>query len=333
MNLEKIKTLIKKYNYINIVNKQENINFIEEIKNLKKEKNAIILGHFYQSGEVQDISDFVGDSLQLSHKAAETDADIIIFAGVNFMAETAKILSPHKKVILPDLNAGCSLADSCPTVDFTKFVKTHDSYTVVSYVNTTAEIKALSDIIVTSSNAKIIIESLPKNEKIIFAPDKNLGDYVNRLTGRKMLLWDGACHVHKEFSLKRILDIKKANKNIKIITHPECEKPIQIISDFIGSTAKLLKFVKKDNAKKYIVVTESGILHQMKKDVPNKIFIPAPPEDESCSCSDCEYMKLITLSKIYYSLKYELPEIKINKNLIKAAKKPIEKMLELSMNI
>ncbi len=306
------------------------INIVEEINKLRNEKNAIILAHFYQTGEIQDIADFVGDSLALSQQASKTKADIIIFAGVHFMAETAKILSPEKKVIIPDINAGCSLADSCPADEFEKFVKQHPNHTVISYINTTAEIKALTDIVCTSSNAIQIVESLQKNEKIIFGPDKNLGNYINSKTGRNMVIWNGACHVHEEFSLERILEIKKEHPEAKLIAHPECEKPILIVSDHIGSTTSLLNFTKNDSGKSYIVATESGILHQMKKIHPEKLFIPAPPKDSTCACSDCNFMKRISLKKIYNSLLYELPVVEIEDNLRIKAEKSIRRMLEIS---
>lgn len=308
----------------------ENIDFAKEIEKLKKEKNAVILGHFYIEGELQDISDYVGDSLQLSQQAAKTDAEIIVFLGVHFMAETAKILSPTKKVIIPDLKAGCSLADSCPAVEFEKFVKDHPGHTVISYVNTTAAIKALTDIVVTSSNARQIVESLPTDEKIIFGPDKNLGNYINSVTGRNMILWDGACHVHKQFDLEAILRLKKENPDAKIIAHPECEKPVLIVSEHVGSTASLLKFTQTDSSQKYIVATESGILHQMKKASPQKQFIPAPALDSTCGCNDCNFMKLNTLKKLYICLKYEVPEVTVDEQLRLKAEKSIKRMLEIS---
>lgn len=324
---------IKEYGYLNIpieLNKEE---IIAEINKMKAEKNAVILGHYYIEGELQDLSDFVGDSLQLSQVAASTKADVIVFIGVHFMAETAKILSPQKKVILPDLNAGCSLADSCPFEDFKKFVEANPEYTVISYVNTTAAIKTVTDITVTSSNAKQIIESLPEDEKIIFAPDKNLGNYINSITGRQMLLWEGACHVHKEFDLEAILRLKEENPDAKIIAHPECEKPVLIVSEHVGSTSSLLKFTQTDNAKKYIVATESGILHQMKKASPNKVFIPAPSLDSTCGCNDCNFMKLNTLEKLYNCLKYELPEVNLDKEIIEKAYNPIKRMLDISESL
>ncbi len=309
------------------------INIIDEINKLKKEKNAIILAHYYQTSDIQDLADFVGDSLALSQKAAETDADIILFAGVHFMAETAKILSPESKVLIPDLNAGCSLADSCPPEEFEKFVKKHPDHLVISYVNTTAKIKTLTDICCTSTNALQIVKSLPKDQKIIFAPDKNLGSYIQRVTGHEMLIWNGACHVHEEFSLEAILELKKEHPNAKIISHPECEKPIQLVSDFVGSTAALLKFSKSDAGKEYIVATESGILHQMKKQNPEKTYFVAPPKDSTCGCNDCNFMKLITVNKIYNTLKYEKPEVILDNETMVKARKSIDKMLEISKEL
>ncbi|MCB8995489.1 MAG: quinolinate synthase NadA [Bacteroidales bacterium] len=307
------------------------LNLNEEINKLRKEKNAVILAHYYQEPEIQDIADFVGDSLALSQEAARTSADIILFAGVHFMAETAKILSPSKKVLLPDTNAGCSLADSCPPLEFAKFKSQYPGYTVISYVNTTAEIKALTDIACTSSNALQIVNSLPENENIIFAPDKNLGNYIKSKTGRKnMIIWDGACHVHERFSLERMLDLKKQHPDAKIISHPECQQPVLIVSDFIGSTAALLNFTKKDSAKTYIVATEFGILHQMQKSNPSKTFIPAPPDDATCACNDCRFMKMITLKKVYNCLKYELPEVTLDEEIRVKAEIPIRRMLDIS---
>jgi quinolinate synthase len=304
--------------------------YISEINRMKAEKNAIILAHYYQTGDIQDIADFVGDSLALSQKAASNNADIIIFAGVKFMAETAKILAPEKKVLLPDMNAGCSLADSCKAADFEKFIKENPGRTIISYVNTTAEIKALSDIICTSSNAVQIVESLPYNEKIIFAPDRNLGNYVLNKTGRDMIIWNGTCHVHEEFSLEAILKLKNENPDAKIIVHPECELPVRMVADYIGSTSALLQFTKKDIGKCYIVATEAGIIHQMKKENPDKIFIPAPPRDSTCGCSECSFMKLITIEKIFNCLANEKPEIIIDKNVLFNAQKPIRRMMEIS---
>jgi quinolinate synthase len=307
--------------------------FIEGLKRLRAEKNAIILAHYYQTGDIQDIADFVGDSLALSQKAASNSADIILFAGVKFMAETAKILAPEKKVLLPDLNAGCSLADSCKPEDFRKFIKDNPGRTVVSYVNTTAEIKALSDIICTSSNAIQIVESLPPDEKIIFAPDRNLGNYVLNKTGRDIVIWNGTCHVHEEFSLEAILKLKKENPDAKIIVHPECELPVRMVADFIGSTSSLLQFSKNDSAPSYIVATEVGIIHQMQKENPLKKFIPAPPKDSTCGCSECSFMKLITLEKIYNSLDKESPEILIDIEILHKAQKPIKRMMEISKKL
>jgi quinolinate synthase len=304
--------------------------YISEIKRIKAEKNAIILAHYYQTGDIQDIADFVGDSLALSQKAASNNADIILFAGVKFMAETAKILAPDKKVLLPDLNAGCSLADSCKAEDFEIFINENPGRTVISYVNTSAEIKALSDIICTSSNAVKIVESLPVNEKILFAPDRNLGNYILNKTGRDMVIWNGTCHVHEEFSLEAILKLKKENPNAKIIVHPECELPVRMVADFIGSTSSLLQFTKKDNSTSYIVGTEVGIIHQMKKESPDKIFIPAPPRDSTCGCSECVFMKLITIEKIYTCLDSEMPEIFVEKDILIKAQKPIKRMMEIS---
>jgi quinolinate synthase len=308
----------------------DNKKLIEDIQKLRKEKNAIILAHYYQTADIQDIADFIGDSLQLSQKAAETNADIIVFAGVYFMAETAKILSPQKKVLIPDKDAGCSLADSITAVAFKEFLKQYQNHTVITYVNASADIKAMSDIICTSSNAVKIVNSITKNQPIVFAPDRNLGNYINSLTNRKMIIWDGACHVHEEFSLERILELKKEYPNSKLISHPECKKPVLLISDFIGSTAALLKFVQSNDSNVYIVATESGIIHQMQKKCPDKKFIPAPPIDSTCGCNDCNFMKLNTLDKIYSALKNEEPEIILSKNILKSAKIPILRMLELS---
>jgi len=303
---------------------------ILDINKLKEEKNAIILAHYYQTGDIQDIADFVGDSLALSQKAASNSADIILFAGVKFMAETAKILSPEKKVLLPDMNAGCSLADSCKEEDFEIFLRNNPGRTVISYINTTAEIKAMSDIICTSSNAVQIVESLPADEKIIFAPDRNLGNYILNKTGRDMVIWNGTCHVHEEFSLEAILRLKKENPEAKIIVHPECELPVRLVADFIGSTHSLLQFTKKDPGNCYIVATEAGIIHQMKKENPEKNYIPAPPVDSTCGCSECSFMKLITIEKILNCLKNEKPEIIVDNNTLIRAQKPIKRMMEIS---
>lgn len=303
---------------------------INKINILRKEKNAVILAHYYQIPEIQEIADFVGDSLDLSRKSAETNADIIVFAGVNFMAETAKILSPQKRVFIPDLDAGCSLAESCPAEDFRKFREGYPDHLVVSYVNTTAEIKAMTDITCTSTNAVRIIESIPREQKIIFAPDRNLGNYLNSITGRNMVLWNGACHVHEEFSLEKMLAILKAHPKAKLIAHPECQGPVLIAADFVGSTSALLKFVETDGGSEYIVATESGILHQMRKRNPNKIFIPAPPIDSTCGCNDCRFMKLHDLQKIFDSLNEEKFEININPLIMNKARIPIQRMFELS---
>ena len=309
------------------LNKNELIN---EINKLRKEKNAVILSHFYQDPDIQDIADFVGDSLALSQQAAKTKAEIIVFAGVYFMAETAKILSPEKKVIIPDPLAGCSLADSCKKEDFEQFIALYPGATVITYVNTTAEIKALSDISCTSSNAKQIVEYLPADKTIIFGPDRNLGNYIKGLTGRDMIIWNGTCHVHEKFSLEAILKLKKDNPGSKIIAHPECEMPVRIAADFIGSTSDLLKFISRDNSDTFIVATESGILHKMKIAQPEKNFIPAPPKDSTCGCSECNFMKMITLEKIYNSLKFESPEVKLDPEIIEKAAIPIKRMLEIS---
>jgi len=304
---------------------------VGQINSLRKEKNAVILAHYYQIPEIQEIADFVGDSLDLSRKSAETNADIIVFAGVNFMAETAKILSPKKRVFIPDLEAGCSLAESCPAEEFKKFREEYPDHMVVAYVNTTAEIKAMTDITCTSTNAVQIIESIPKEQKIIFAPDRNLGNYLNSITGRNMLLWNGACHVHEEFSLEKMLAILKSHPKAKLIAHPECQGPVLIAADFIGSTSALLKFVETDGGSEYIVATESGILHQMRKRNPQKTFIPAPPIDSTCGCNDCRFMKLHDLQKIFDSLNEEKFEINLDMEIMEKARKPMQRMLELSV--
>lgn len=312
------------------MDKKTHIDFVSEIKRLKKKKNAIILAHYYQTGDIQDIADFVGDSLALSQKAASNNADIILFAGVRFMAETAKILSPEKKVLLPDINAGCSLADSCKPEDFRKFLEENPGRTVITYVNTNVDIKVLSDIICTSSNAVQIIKSLPVDEKLIFAPDRNLGNYILNKTGRNIILWNGSCHVHEEFSLEAILILKKENPDAKIIVHPECELPVRMIADFIGSTSALLQFTKNDKSECYIVGTEPGIIHQMRKANPLKQYIPAPPKDSTCGCSECSFMKLITMEKIYKCLREESPEIRIDYEVLIKAQKPIIRMMKIS---
>ena len=300
-----------------------------EIERLKKKKNAIILAHYYQEPDIQDVADYIGDSLGLAQQAENTSADMIVFAGVHFMAETAKILNPTKKVVIPDLKAGCSLSDSCPPPLFEKFKQKHPDHVVVSYINCSAGIKALSDVICTSSNAKIIVESFPKDQPIIFAPDKNLGAYINKVTGRDMLLWNGACMVHEIFSLEKITKLKVRNPNAKLIAHPECEEPILRLADFIGSTTGLLKYTQTDSSQEYIVATETGILHQMMKASPLKTFIPAPPTN-SCACNDCPHMKRNTLEKIYLDLEYETPEIMMDEGLRLAALRPIKRMLEIS---
>ena len=307
--------------------------YVDGIRRLRAEKNAIILAHYYQTGDIQDIADFIGDSLALSQKAASNNADIILFAGVRFMAETAKILAPEKKVLLPDIDAGCSLADSCKKEDFKKFIDDNPGRTVVTYVNTSVEIKAMSDIICTSSNVVQIIQSLHRDEKIIFAPDRNLGNYVLNKTGRDIIVWNGACHVHEEFSLEAILKLKDEYPHSSLIVHPECELPVRMIADFIGSTSSLLKYSKKDAAKIFIVATEPGIIHQMKKESPDKTFLPAPPKDSTCACSECNFMKLITLEKIYKSLQNESFEITINKDTLEKAQKPILRMMEISKKL
>ncbi len=305
------------------------LDLFAEIERLKKEKNAVVLAHYYQEPDIQDVADYIGDSLGLAQQAEKTTADMIVFAGVHFMAETAKILNPSKKVVIPDLKAGCSLSDSCPPPLFKKFKEQHPEHVVVSYINCSAGIKALSDVIVTSSNAKIIVESFPKDQPIIFAPDKNLGAYINKVTGRNMLLWNGACMVHEIFSLEKITKLKIRHPNAKLIAHPECEDPILRIADYIGSTTGLLKYSQTDSAKEYIVATETGILHQMMKASPHKTFIPAPPTN-SCACNDCPHMKRNTLEKIYLCMEYEMPAIYMEEELRIAAKKPIDRMLEIS---
>lgn len=303
---------------------------IDQINILRKEKNAIILAHYYQEAEIQDVADFVGDSLALAQWAAKTTADIIVLCGVHFMGETAKILSPNKRVFIPDLKAGCSLADSCPAPEFEKFIANNPDHTVISYVNTTAAVKALTDIVVTSTNARQIVESLPEDEKIIFGPDKHLGDYINKITGRNMLLWDGVCHVHAQFSLEKILDLKREHPQALILAHPECPAYLLEVSDHVGSTSSILKFATQSLNKEFIVATEAGILHQMQKDNPDKIFIPAPPEDATCACNECFYMKMNTLEKLYLCLKNEQPEIFVEEEVRVKSVKSIERMLEIS---
>lgn len=305
------------------------IDLVAEINKMKKEKNAIILAHYYQESEIQDVADYIGDSLGLSQKAAETEADMIVFAGVHFMAETAKMLSPQKKVVLPDLKAGCSLADSCPPALFAKFKEKYPNHIVVSYINCTAELKTLTDICCTSTNAVQIIESIPKDQPIIFAPDKNLGAYLIKKTGRDMVLWNGACMVHEIFSLEKITKLKLRHPDAKLIAHPECEANILEIADYIGSTSGLLKYTKENPASEFIVVTEAGIIHQMQKASPNKTFIPAPPNN-NCACNECPFMRLNTMEKLYLCMKYELPEVKLSDYVIQKGKASIERMMEIS---
>jgi quinolinate synthase len=308
------------------------LDLFEEIKKLKKEKNAIILAHYYQEPDIQDIADYIGDSLGLARAAENTNADIIVFAGVHFMAETAKILNPTKKVLLPDLKAGCSLSDSCPPQLFERFKQKHPDHLVITYINCSAAIKALSDIICTSSNAQAIVEALPMDQKIIFAPDKNLGAYINKQTGRKMVLWNGACMVHEIFSLEKITKLKQRHPRARFIAHPECEEAVLNIADFIGSTTALLKYTKEDDADEFIVATEAGILHKMQEASPKKTFIAAPPNN-SCACNDCPHMKLNTLEKLYICMKYETPEITMSEELRLAAKKPIDMMMKMSKQL
>jgi len=305
------------------------MDLVEAIENLKKEKNAIILAHYYQEGDIQDIADYTGDSLGLSQKAAETDADIIVFAGVHFMAETAKMLSPEKKVLLPDLKAGCSLADSCPPNIFRKFKAKHPDHTVVSYINCTAELKTLTDIVCTSTNAVHIIESIPKDKPIIFAPDKNLGAYLIKKTGRDMVLWNGACMVHEIFAMEKIVKLMNRHPDAKFIAHPECEAQLLEIADFIGSTSSLIRYTQENDAKTFIVGTEVGIIHQMEKMSPDKTFLPAPPNN-TCACNECPHMKRNTMEKLYLCMKYELPEITLPEHIIRDGIAPIERMLEIS---
>ncbi|MPQ46788.1 quinolinate synthase NadA [Marinifilum sp. N1E240] len=304
----------------------------DKVLQLAKEKNAVILAHYYQTPDIQEIADFKGDSLALAQKATEVDADIILFAGVHFMAETAKILNPNTKVLLPDLEAGCSLAESCPAEDFAKFKAKYPDHMVISYINCSAEIKTLSDLICTSGNAVQLVESLPKDQKIIFAPDKNLGRYINEVTGRDMVLWDGTCEVHDILSAEKIMKMKIENPDATLIAHPECPQPVLMLADFVGSTTAMLKYTQNSDAQKFIVATETGILHQMKKDSPNKEFLIVPA-DETCSCNDCAYMKLNTMEKIYLALKNETPEITLPDHIMKNAKAPIVKMLDMSKQL
>lgn len=328
INIVSAKNKIEEKGFLD-VDINPSLDLFHEIERLKKEKNAVVLAHYYQEPDIQDIADYIGDSLGLAQQAAKTDADLIVFAGVHFMAETAKILNPSKKVVLPDLKAGCSLADSAPADLFKRFKEKYPAHIVISYINCTAEMKALSDIICTSSNAVKIIESVPKDQPIIFAPDKNLGAYLIKKTGRDMVLWNGACIVHEIFSLEKITKLKMRHPNAKLIAHPECEEAILRVADFIGSTTQLLKYAVQDCCNEFIVATETGILHQMQKDAPHKTFIPAPPEN-MCACNNCPYMKLNTLEKVYLCMEYETPEITMDEELRLRALKPIERMLEIS---
>jgi len=312
---------------------EKGIDLKEEILRLKKERNAVIMAHYYQREEIQQLADYIGDSLALAQLAAKTDAPVIILCGVHFMGETAKILCPDKTVIVPDLSAGCSLADSCPADEFEKFVNEHPDHTVISYVNTSAAVKAVTDVVVTSGNAKEIVGSLPQDEKIIFGPDRNLGNYINSITGRKMLLWDGACHVHEKFSVAAIVDLKRDHPDAKVLVHPECPKPVRIMADKVGSTQALLNYAVDSESKEFIVCTESGILIEMQRRCPDKTFIPAPPEDGTCACNECEYMKLITLEKLYNSLKFMAPEIEVSPEIAERAVKPIQRMLDISRDL
>ena len=316
------------------MNEFDNEYLKKEILRLKKERNVVIMAHYYTVGEIQDIADCVGDSLALAQQATKTDADVIVLCGVHFMGETAKILCPDKKVLVPDVTAGCSLADSCPADEFKAFIEANPGYTVISYVNTSAAVKALTDVVVTSSNAKQIVESFPKDEKIIFGPDRNLGNYINSITGRSMKLWNGACHVHEKFSIEKILDLKKDFPNAKVLVHPECQGPVVKLADKVGSTAALLKYaVTCEDCNDFIVATESGILHEMRKQAPQKNFIPAPPNDSTCGCNDCSYMKLNTLEKLYNALKNGEPEVSVDPSIIERAKLPILRMLEISKKL
>ncbi len=312
---------------------EEGIDLREEILRLKRERNAVIMAHYYQREEIQQLADYIGDSLALAQLAAKTDAPVIVLCGVHFMGETAKILCPDKTVIVPDLSAGCSLADSCPADEFERFVNEHPDHTVVSYVNTSAAVKAVTDVVVTSSNAKEIVGSLPEDEKIIFGPDRNLGNYINSITGREMLLWDGACHVHEKFSVQKLADLKQEHPDAKVLVHPECPKPVRIMADKVGSTQALLNYAVDNESQEFIVCTESGILFEMQRRCPEKTFIPAPPEDGTCACNECEYMKLITLEKLYNSLKFMAPTIEVDQDIAERAVRPIQRMLDISREL
>ncbi len=309
------------------------IDIVKSIKDLCKKKKAVILAHYYQDKSIQDIADYVGDSLALAQWAAKTNAGMIVVCGVHFMGETAKIICPDKKVLVPDLNAGCSLADSCPAYELEEFIKQYPGYKVISYVNTTAAVKALSDVVVTSTNARQIVESFPKDEKIIFGPDRNLGNYINSITGRNMVLWDGACHVHEQFSVEKMVELKKQYPESLVLAHPECKSTVLALADHVGSTASLLKYATESKCKTFIVATESGILHEMKKKNPDKLFILAPPNDSTCACNECNFMRLNTLEKLYNCLKFEMPEIFVDKELGKKALRPIQKMLDISAKL
>jgi len=330
-NKKDVDKKVKEKGYLDFPVSEGGEELSDAIRRMKEEKDAVILAHYYQRPEVQDLADFTGDSLALSEKAAATKAKMILFAGVHFMAETAKILSPEKKVLLPDLNAGCSMADSCPANEFERFIKKYPGSVVVTYVNTTAEVKALSDVVCTSSNAVKIVEAFPKDKRIIFAPDKNLGEYVRKSTGREIVLWDGACHVHVRFSACKIRRMKEDYPEAVVIAHPECEREVLEMADFIGSTSQLISFARKDERKTYIVATEPGVIYRMSQENPDKLFLPAPPKvPTECNCSECEFMKMITLEKIYNTLKYEQPEIVLDKEMIEKAREPIERMLEIT---
>lgn len=311
----------------------EGIDLKKEIRRLCEEKNAVILSHYYTEGDLQDIADFVGDSLALAQKAATTDADIIVMCGVHFMAETDKILCPDKKVLIPDLNATCSLAESCPADDFAQFVKEHPGHKVISYVNTSAATKAVTDVVVTSTNARQIVESFPEDQPLIFGPDRNLGAYINSVTGRSMLLWNGACHVHERFSVEKLVELKKEHPGAKVLVHPECKGPVVKLADVVGSTAALLKYAVASDNDTFLVVTESGILHEMQKQAPEKRFIPVPPDDSTCNCNECNFMRLITLQKVYNSLRYEWPTVYVSEDVAEAAIKPIQRMLDISAKL
>ncbi|MCW0482018.1 quinolinate synthase NadA [Gaoshiqia sediminis] len=329
MEKEQIQVMLEKDGYITETI-DPTVKLTEEIIRLKMEKNAVILSHYYVDADLQDIADFVGDSLQLAQAAAKTEADIIVFVGVHFMAETAKIINPSKKVILPDLKAGCSLAESAPIEKFRAFKAQYPDHKVISYINCTADLKTVTDVVCTSSNAVKVVESFPKDQKLIFAPDKNLGNYLNSLTGRNMVLWDGACMVHEQYSVEKIINLMDENPDAEFIAHPECERPVLLLAKHIGSTSSLLNYVQESPAQKFIVATESGILHQMKKACPNKLFIPAPANDSTCACNDCSYMKLNSLQKLYICMKHELPEVQLPDEVIELAKKPILRMMEIS---